>query len=300
MKNSLYEKCELCARKCGVNRARNERGFCKMSDEIYIVRADLHMWEEPPITAERGSGTVFFSGCSLGCVYCQNRKISRGEVGRCVSTKELSKIFLDLEEKGAHNINLVTPTHYVPSIIEAAAEARKNGLKIPIVYNCSGYEKTETLELLEGLVNIYLVDFKYIHCEPAMKYSNAPDYPEVVKKAVHCMVSQVGSPAFRDDGIMEKGVIVRHLVLPSLIDDAKKIISYLYKTYKNNIFISIMNQYTPLADSEKYPELACKVTKQEYDDIINYAVELGVENAFVQEGETADESFIPVFDGYGL
>lgn len=294
-----FNPCRLCPRECGVDRNQNT-GYCKAPANIMAGRASLHMWEEPCISGENGSGTVFFSGCPLRCVYCQNNSISDGSTGKIITTDRLSEIFLELQEKGANNINLVTPTHYTASIADAIVISRKNGLKIPIVYNCSGYEKTETLELLEGLVNIYLVDFKYIRCEPAMKYSNAPDYPEVVKKAVHCMVSQVGSPAFRDDGIMEKGVIVRHLVLPSLIDDAKKIISYLYKTYKNNIFISIMNQYTPLADPEKYPELACKVTKQEYDDIINYTVELGVENAFVQEGETADESFIPVFDGYGL
>ena len=294
MKNSLYEKCELCARKCGVNRALNERGFCKMSDEIYIVRADLHMWEEPPITAERGSGTVFFSGCSLGCIYCQNRKISRGEVGRCVSTNELSKIFLDLEEKGAHNINLVTPTHYVPSIIEAAAEARKNGLKIPIVYNTGSYETEETIELLRDTVDVWLPDLKYYKPSTANQYSNAENLPEVSRRAIAKMVQIAGDPVFDEEGVMQRGVIVRILLLPGHVAEAKLNVKYLYETYGNKVYVSLMSQYTPSPDLPS--PLNRRVTLAEYDELVAYAEKLGIKNAFIQEREAASESFIPDFD----
>lgn len=293
-KNEKYEKCELCYRRCGVNRAKGERGFCKMTDKIYIARADLHRWEEPPISAERGSGTVFFSGCSLGCIYCQNRKISRGEVGKCVSVNDLAKIFLSLQEKGAHNINLVTPTHYVPSIIKAVKAARESGLKIPIVYNTSSFETEETLEALRGTVDVWLPDLKYYKGATAKRYSNAENLPETSRKAIEKMVKMAGNPVFDEAGVMQKGVIVRILLLPGHVAEAKLNLKYLYETYGDKIYVSLMSQYTPSPDMPA--PLNRRVTVAEYDELVSYAERLGVKNAFIQEREAASESYIPDFD----
>ena len=296
-------KCFLCPRNCGADRAvqGSDYGRCHVSDTVRIARAALHMWEEPCISGEEGSGTVFFSGCSLGCVFCQNRDISGGVTGKDISVQRLSEIFLELQEKHANNINLVTPGHYVPQIAGALRLAKENGLKIPIVYNTGSYEKTETLRMLEGLVDIYLPDFKYMSEKLAKKYSDASDYAEKAKSAVAEMGSQAGTPRFDDRGMMKKGVIVRHLVLPGNVDDSKAVIRYLYETYKDDIFVSIMNQYTPMPGIEAdYPELGRKVTEEEYEDVVDYAIELGVENGFIQEGETAQESFIPPFDLEGV
>ena len=258
------------------------------------------MWEEPCISGEEGSGTVFFSGCPLGCIYCQNHNISRGLAGKTITTERLAEIFLELQGKGANNINLVTPSHYVPQITEALDISRRKGLTIPIVYNCSGYEKVETLKLLEGYVDIYLPDLKYISYEPAAKYSNCRDYFPVAAKAIEEMVRQAEEAKFDERGIMQKGVIVRHLALPGYLEDSKRIIKYLYETYGNRIYISIMNQYTPIIMSDVYPELNRRITEEEYKELVDYAVELGVENGFIQEGETALESFIPEFNGEGV
>lgn len=263
------------------------------------ARASLHMWEEPCISGERGSGTVFFSGCPLRCVYCQNYQIARAKQGSYISNERLAEIFLELQEKGAHNINLVTPTHYTPQIIDALENAKKSGLRLPIVYNCSGYEKVETLRMLDGLVDIYLTDFKYIDSKPAKRYSAAEDYPQVVKAALAAMVRQIGDSQFDEDGMMTKGVIVRHLLLPGYTEDAKAIVKYVYDTYGDKVFLSLMNQYTPLEPVVNYPEINRRVTEQEYDELVNYAIDIGVENGFIQEGETADESFIPAFGGEG-
>ena len=265
-----------------------------MTSEIYISRADLHMWEEPPITAERGSGTVFFSGCSLGCIYCQNRKISRGEVGRPVSVSELSDIFIALMKKGAHNINLVTPTHYVPSIINAVKMAKENGLSIPIVYNTGSYETEETLEALRGTVDVWLPDLKYYKSETANRYSNAKNLPEISRLAIDKMVEIAGEVEIDENGVMTRGVIVRILLLPGHVAEAKLNVKYLYEKYGDRIYISLMSQYTPSPDLEA--PLNRRVTVAEYDELVRYAERLGVKNAFTQEREAASESFIPDFE----
>jgi len=296
----ILKDCVLCPRECHVDRTSGKRGYCKATDVLVVARAALHMWEEPCISGKEGSGTVFFTGCGLGCVYCQNRKISKGLVGKIITIERLAEIFLELQDKGANNINLVTPTHYVPHIIEALNISRKKGLSLPIVYNCSGYEKVETLKLLEGYVDIYLPDFKYMSVEPAIKYSNCRDYFTIASAALEEMVRQIQETKFDGRGIMQKGVIVRHLTLPGYLEDSKKIIKYLYETYKDRIYISIMNQYTPVVKNIKYPELNRKITDEEYEELVKFAIEIGLENGFIQEGETASESFIPEFNGEGV
>lgn len=290
-------ECVLCPRRCGVERSSGKTGYCGESDTVRIARAALHMWEEPCISGTNGSGTVFFTGCTLRCVYCQNHVISTGTAGKEITNGRLARIFLELQEQGANNINLVTPTHFVPQIIAALDEARTEGLHLPVVYNTSGYECGETLKRLEGYVNIYLPDFKYLEEERAQKYSGAADYPEMAQQALAEMVRQVGSPVFDTRGMMTSGVIVRHLLLPGCLTEAKRIVSYLYQTYKNQIYMSLMNQYTPLdtLDKEHYPELSHRVSRRSYDRLVDYAIELGVEQAFIQEGQTAEESFIPPF-----
>lgn len=297
---SILKDCTLCPRECHVDRTAGEKGYCKATGKLVVARAALHMWEEPCISGEEGSGTVFFCGCPLGCVYCQNSKISRGMSGMAITVERLAEIFLELQGKGANNINLVTPSHYVPHIIEALKISRKKGLTVPIVYNCSGYEKVKTLKLLEGYIDIYMPDFKYMSDEPAVKYSGCRNYSVVASKAIEEMVRQVKEPVFDERGIMKKGVIVRHLALPGYIDDSKRVVKYLYETYGDRILISIMNQYTPMTRSMAYPELNRKLTDEEYDELVDYALEIGVENGFIQEGETALESFIPEFDGEGV
>lgn len=290
------KKCMLCPRECQADRTLN-KGYCGTTEEVYVSRVSLHMWEEPCISGDKGSGTVFFSGCPLHCVYCQNAKISDGEKGKSYTVRMLADGFLSLMKKGANNINLVTPTHYIVQITEALKIAKTEGLTIPVVYNTSGYEKVESLKLLTGLVDVYLPDCKYFSLEPARKYSNAPDYFEVAIKAIEEMYKQVGTPVFDDNGIMKKGVIIRHLLLPGQLADSKAVIKALYDKFGDNVYLSIMNQYTPMDSvAEKYPELARKVSEAEYDELVDYAIELGVENGFIQEGETALESFIPDFD----
>ena len=292
--------CTLCPRECGAKRLDGEKGICGVSGtKIMGARAALHMWEEPCISGEAGSGTVFFSGCSLRCVYCQNHEIAHAQSGLEITIERLADIFLELQEKGAANINLVTPTHYTPEIIIAIEQAKKKGLHLPIIYNCSGYEKVDTLKLLDGIIDIYLTDFKYMDAEVAKKYSKAPDYPKIAKDALKEMVRQKGVWEFDEQGMMKKGVIVRHLLLPGYLKNAKDVVKYVYETYGDNVYLSLMNQYTPLAHMEKYPEMNRKVTEGEYEALIDYAIELGVENGFIQEGETAQESFIPTFDNEG-
>ena len=263
-------------------------------------RAALHFWEEPCISGEEGSGAVFFTGCNLRCVFCQNYHIARAEQGKEISIARLSEIFLELQSQKANNINLVTATHYVPQVVEALKMAKEKGLYIPVVYNCGGYETVETLKLLEGLVDIYLPDFKYVDSERAKRYSRAEDYPEVAKAALAEMVRQQPKAEFDERGIMKKGVIVRHLMLPGGIKDSKAVVNYLYETYGDQIYISLMNQYTPLPHVADYPEIDRKLKKFEYDRLVDYAISLGVENGFIQEGETAKESFIPAFTNEGV
>lgn len=294
------DNCILCPRNCGINRDCGNKGFCGESSSVRIARAALHFWEEPVISGDKGSGAVFFTGCNLKCIFCQNASIAASEVGKEVSIETLAEIFLKLQGEGANNINLVTASHYVPQVAESIRIARKLGLEIPIVYNTSSYEKPETLRLLDGLVDIYLPDFKYMDAKLAKAYSNAEDYPEVAQAAIAEMYRQVGKPAFDDAGLMRKGVIVRHLVMPGAVGNAKAVIDYLYGAYGDDIYISLMNQYTPMKEFAEYPELNRKVTKREYEKVLQYALSLGVENAFIQEGETAQESFIPPFDLTGV
>lgn len=295
-----YQECKLCPRECKVNRLEGQLGFCKNSSRLKVARASLHFFEEPCLSGTNGSGAVFFSGCSLKCIYCQNHEISEENFGKEITTKHLADIFLSLQKQGANNINLVTPTHFVPSIIEALKLAKQNGLTLPIVYNSSGYESLETLKLLDGLIDIYLPDFKYYSNELAYQYSKAGDYVEKAKLAIDMMYKQVGSPIFNDDGIMIKGLMVRHLLLPTRLNDAKKIIAYLYQKYGDDIYLSIMNQYTPLIEVRNIPPLNQVVDQKDYDELIDYALDLGVKNAYMQEGKTQSESFIPKFDTTGV
>ena len=318
-------KCNLCPRKCNIDRTETI-GYCASSYTMKIARAALHMWEEPCISGREGSGAIFFSGCNLRCIFCQNYGISCGERGHEVSAEELAEEMLKLESAGANNINLVTAGHYLPEIIKTIRLAKDMGLKIPIVYNTSGYESVEAIKALEGLVDIYLPDHKYFSDELAMKFSNAPDYHEVATKALDEMVRQCDGEApcvFDERGIMKRGVIVRHLCLPGHTKDSMKVLEFLHERYGEKIYISIMNQYTPMKqvlenaryleaakdsadmvrtrypesmESAKYPELARKVTKREYEKVLNYATLIGIENGFIQEGDTAKESFIPEFE----
>ena len=293
------KRCTLCPRECKVDRTK-ALGFCKSSDKLKVARAELHFWEEPCISGTNGSGTVFFSGCTLQCVFCQNSQISRGEWGKEITIQRLCEIFLELEKKGAHNINLVTPTQYVLHIIKAIDLSREKGLSLPIVYNTSGYEKAETLRLLKGYVDIYLPDFKYYDERFSKKYSNCKDYFENTTKALDEMFSQVGECEFDENGLLKKGVVIRHLCLPKLTDDTKRILKYINRRFDDKVLISIMSQYTPHGDLKDYPEIALPLSKDEYQEILEYAQMIGISNGFVQEGESAKESFIPPFDLTGV
>ena len=301
----MGKNCNLCPRQCNIDRSAG-RGFCNANENVFLARAALHFFEEPSISGSEGSGAVFFGGCNLRCVFCQNERISRGLTGKEVSVEKLAQIFLSLESQGANNINLITPSHYVYAIKDALILAKEAGLKIPIVYNTSAYELPETLKMLEGLIDIYLPDFKYFDDSLAVKYSNAPGYAETAKAAIAEMFRQVKTPVFDDRGIMQKGVIVRHLLLPLGVNNAKKIVSYLHETYGDSIYISLMNQYTPLDTPsmakvrDKYPELFRRVTKREYERLLDHVLSLNIVNAYFQEGDTAKESFIPDFDLTGI
>lgn len=293
--SELLKCCYLCPRKCGINRYK-EKGFCGANSKIKIAYFSLHKWEEPIISGLNGSGTIFFSNCNMKCIYCQNKKISLDGYGKYISGKKLKEIMLILQKNGANNINLVTPTMYVPQISRILKQIKDKELKIPIVYNTSSYENIITLKVMENLVDIYLADLKYFDDDLAFKYSKVKDYFEVATLAIDEMVRQVGSIKIDNKTkLLKKGVVVRVLVLPGHVDDAKNIIKYLYKTYGDEIIISIMNQYTPI-NKCKYDNLNRKLSKNEYDDVINYACELGITNAFIQEGDTSSESFIPDFN----
>lgn len=327
------EDCTLCPRNCHVNRLAGQAGYCMQTAQIRAARAALHFWEEPCISGTAGSGAVFFSGCPLRCSFCQNKDIAVGRAGREITPERLAEIFLELQAAGANNINLVTPTHFVPQIVFALEKAKKEGLHLPVVYNTSSYEKVSTLKLLDGLVDIYLPDMKYVSSALSACLSNAPDYFETAARAIEEMVRQVGEPLFMapdgallnarqmnnaseedTDFLMKSGVIVRHLALPGQEEDSRRVIRYLFETFGNQIYISIMNQYTPMPGIEKwiekkrksgmpealFGELHRKLTEQEYGTLVDYAIELGLENGFLQEGDTAKESFIPAFDGEGL
>lgn len=318
--------CILCPRECHVNRNAGQTGYCGQTNNIMAARAALHMWEEPCISGTNGSGAVFFSGCNLRCVFCQNYAIAhnsnvKNTPGKAISASRLAEIYLELQEKGAHNINLVTPTHFIPQIIESLELSKGQGLKLPIVYNTGCYEKAESLKALEGYIDIYLPDLKYFSPDISRRYSNAPDYFKYASAAIAEMFRQVGSPVFEtpiasdneapkaanssapdisETALMKKGIIVRHLMLPDCTEDSRQILQYLHQTYGNKIYMSIMNQYTPMPQAAAIPSLNRKITEKEYDALIDYAISLGIENAFIQEGATASESFIPAFNGEGL
>lgn len=289
-------KCFLCPRMCGADRQAGERGVCAEGGEIRVARAALHRYEEPPISGERGSGTVFFSGCSLRCVFCQNKAVSRGgSVGRQVSPRELADIFFELRDMGAHNINLVTPTHFADGVIRALELARPT-LGIPVVYNTSGYERVETLRRFDRLVDIYLPDFKYASGELAKKYSAAPDYPEVAEAAISEMHRQVGKYIYGEDGMLKRGVVVRHLVLPSARRDSMAVLDRLSRIApKNEILLSLMSQYTPeFAADSGCSELCRRVTSFEYDSVLDYALSMGFEG-FMQGRASATARYTPDF-----
>lgn len=301
MKNmNKYENCLLCPRKCGINRSTGQTGVCGVSSEIKVARAALHYWEEPCISGKRGSGAVFFSGCSLHCVFCQNREISDGKAGKLISKERLSDIFMELADKGANNINLVTPGQYIPDIVWAVNDAKSRGMKLPIIYNTSGYENVTELKLLEGIVDVYLPDFKYMDSTLSARYSRAKDYPSVAKQALSEMVRQQPDVVIDDaTGLIQKGVIVRQLLLPGHVNDAKTVLKYLYDTYHDHVYISMMSQFTPIALKD-YPEINRTVTRREYERLVDYALEIGITNAFIQEGDVAKDSFIPAFDCEGV
>lgn len=316
--------CSLCPRECGADRLSGETGRCGAGSEILAARASLHMWEEPCISGKEGSGTVFFTGCPLGCIYCQNSRISAGAGGIAISEEKLAQVFLDLQERGANNINLVTAGHFAAQVGIALCLAKEQGLSIPIVYNSSGYEKVESLRLLEGLIDIWLPDLKYLDPETARQYSAAPDYPQIAMAALEEMVRQnessrqtdpgrpekdamhiettrtTGFYEYDSRGILKRGVIVRHLLLPGHVKEAKRILEYLWNTYGNRVLISIMSQYTPMPAMKEDPLLGRRVTRREYDRLLDHAFSLGITEGFFQEGEAAQESFIPEFDGRGI
>lgn len=290
----ILKNCCLCPRKCGINRYE-QKGYCGANNKLKIAHYSLHMWEEPVISGNTGSGTIFFSNCNMKCMYCQNKKISLDGYGKYTSLKRLEEIMMELQDKGANNINLVTPTHYVPQIAKVLKRIKNKSLNIPVVYNTSSYENVGTLMMMNNLVDIYLADLKYYDDELALKYSFCTDYFETATMAIDEMYRQVGGLQVSEDGLLKKGVIVRVLILPGHIEDAKNIINYLYKTFGDSIIISIMNQFTPV-NKCKYDNLNRKVTDDEYNEVTDFAAELGIVNAFVQEGDAAEESFIPDFD----
>ena len=301
---TLLSSCKLCPRQCGVNRLHGQLGYCGEPAEIFAARASLHFWEEPCISGTSGSGTVFFSGCNLRCVFCQNYEIASDRQGKAISTARLSEIYLELQEKGANNINLVTPTHYIPQIIESLSNAKKQGLTLPIVYNTSGYEEVSSLMLLEGLIDVYLPDMKYLSPKLSARLSHCPDYFEKASKALLEMNRQVGKPVFDEkNGLMKRGMIIRHLVLPGQIGESKRVLRWIHDTFGDQVYVSIMSQYTPMPNvlsDPAYSDIAREVTPQEYQRVLTFADKIGIELGFRQEGGVAKESFIPPFTGEGL
>jgi len=292
----MLKKCALCPRKCSVNRLDGELGFCNASKDIKIAKVSLHQWEEPCISGTLGSGTVFFSNCNLKCVFCQNHTISQEGIGKIVSINRLSEIFLQQQKRGAHNINLVTPTHYVPQIIEALKIAKSRGLNIPILYNSNSYENIDTIKALKGYIDVYLPDLKYYRNKYAIKYSAAPNYFNTASEVITEMVSQVGEAKFNNAGIIQKGVIIRHLMLPGLLFDSKKIIDFIYTTFNDSVYISLMNQYTPMHKAANYSEINKPLNPNHYDALIDYCLNLGITKCFIQENGTSSKAFVPNFD----
>jgi len=294
------KSCRLCPRNCGANRLQGELGFCRAGRDVRIAKVCLHEWEEPCISGSRGSGTVFFSNCNLRCVFCQNHRISEESFGKDVSIERLSEIFLEQQARGAHNLNLVTPTHYVPQIIEAVKLAKAKGLKLPILYNTNSYENVETIRSLEGIVDVYLADLKYFSDSYAIKYSGAKDYFQHASKAIAEMFRQVGEPVFDSEALLQRGLIIRHLMLPGLLFDTKKVLDHIRSTYGDSVYVSIMNQYTPMHRAAQYPEINKKLNKRHYESIIQYCLDSGIHNAFIQDTGTATEDYVPDFNLSGV
>ncbi|MDP4177401.1 MAG: radical SAM protein [Bacillota bacterium] len=297
---NMLLNCKLCPRNCNINRLNDEYGFCRSGKNVKLAKVSLHHWEEPCISGSKGSGTVFFSNCNLKCVFCQNHNISQENTGAEVSIERLSKIFLEQQNHGAHNINLVTPTHYVPQIIEAIKLSKENGLNIPLLYNSNGYENMETIKALNGYIDVYLPDLKYFDDKYAVKYSFANDYFNKASKAITEMVKQTGECIFNSEGVIQKGVIIRHMMIPGLLFDSKKIIDFIYNTFGDTVYVSIMNQYTPMFNAENYPEINKPVNSKHYESFIDYASSIGIKNGFIQESEASSKSFIPEFDLSGV
>lgn len=299
--NAYMSDCTLCPRQCHANRAAGQTGFCGQTAEITVARAALHFWEEPCISGSCGSGAVFFFGCGLQCVFCQNHTIATSRPKKTVSPERLAEIFLDLQKGNAANINLVTAGHFIPQLCRALELAKAEGLSIPVVYNTGSYEEVSSLRLLQGLVDIWLPDLKYYSEELSASYSHAPNYFPKAAAAIAEMFRQAGCPTFDEQtGLIKSGVIVRHLVLPGQTKDSKKILRYLHSAYKNDIYVSILNQYTPMAQTAKIPGLNRRVTDEEYKRVLDFADKIGIENGFIQEGGTAEKSFIPAFHEEGL
>lgn len=298
--SSTLQACRLCPRRCGVDRLAGEIGFCRAGALPRVALASLHHWEEPCISGTRGSGTVFFSHCNLACVFCQNHDISQGDQGTDVSIDRLAVIFLEQQERGAHNLNLVTPTPHVPQIIAALSIARRSGFILPVVYNTSAYETVETIDALKGWADVYLPDLKYYDDALATRFSNAPHYFKHATQAIQTMIDQTGPCVFDDDGLLRRGVLIRHLALPGQGADSRQILFAIRERFGLDVWFSLMNQYTPQPDVKDFPELQRQLTDAEYDDLIEYALDLGLENGFIQEPGAASEQYIPAFNLAGV
>ncbi len=296
----MGKTCNICPRHCNVDR-KVETGYCAVPEQPKVAKAFLHMWEEPCISGTRGSGTIFFVGCNLKCVYCQNFHISQENFGKLVTLERLKEIVKELVSKGAHNINLVNPSHYIESIYYAIRELKETGeLTVPVVYNSNGYETVETLKTLEGVIDVYLPDLKYSTGEASLKYSKAKDYPEVSKKAVLEMYRQVGSPVLDDDGIIRKGLIIRHLILPGHTKESINVLDWINNNLPKSVYVSLMSQYTPFYAAEKYPEINRPITRKEYEKVVNHLYRLGLEEGYVQERQSSDIQYIPDFNLEGV
>ena len=291
----LLEKCTICPHNCGINRLNNQIGRCKSKNIVKIALYSTHNFEEPCISGKKGSGTVFFSNCNMNCVFCQNYEISQQGKGREISIDELASIFIKQQEKDVENINLVTPTSYVPQIIEAIKIARNKGLKLPIVYNTNGYEKVETLKMLEGYIDIYLPDFKYSDNELAKRLSKVDNYFEIVTEALKEMYRQTGKSIFNDDGIMQKGMIIRHLVLPNHILNSRRVLKWINENM-HDVYVSVMAQYFPTYKAKDIDDINRKLTKEEYEQIENYLYRLDLENGYIQELGEHEEEYVPKWE----
>ncbi len=295
-----YQNCKLCPRQCGVNRTSGITGICGADHHTLLVRAALHHWEEPCISGKNGSGTVFFSFCNLGCVFCQNFKVSRGQIGKIVTRRRLTEIFLELQSQGAHNLNLVTATHFLPDIIPAIMAAKEEGLHIPIVYNSGGYESLETLETLAKIVDVFLPDLKFASVTTGKELANAPDYFKVATTAIRRMAELVENCELDGNGLIRRGLIVRHLVLPGNTEESRIILKWIKDELPEWVMVSLMGQYLPIGDLKKYPQLKRKLRHQEYESVVEYLYQLGLENGYVQELSAASANFIPAFDLTGI